>query len=400
MSYTEPEEADEATRRRTAAAERASRWRRLIASPFLDGHLVVRPGSTRALRIPAHHFAELAAAAASHQPTPSWLRAAVRQRWGLDMPTGPVGESVLVRAPSDYGFSRASWEINLGCNFDCPHCYLAAKQFAGLTWEQKVKLLDIMRDAGVLWLQITGGEPTIDRDFPGAYRYAHSQGMMLTVSTNASRLWNRDILALFRDCPPYRIVVSMYGATEETFDHFTRRRGAWKSFKRGIDSGRAARLPLRLNMIVTNETAHEADQMAALAEKWDIPHHAYTNMTPTIYGGPESLLAQSTEHLRERKPFTGCNAGVTFFHADPHGRVSICKVGRDDQIDLMSEGIEGLRRLPGISDKLMLRTGGCEGCALSGTCRVCRPLAKQYQEAKAPLINYCQHGLPKEKVSV
>jgi hypothetical protein len=30
---------------------------------------------------------------------------------------------------------------------------------------------------------------------------------------------------------------------------------------------------------------------------------------------------------------------------------------------------------------------------------VCRPLAKQYQEAKAPLINYCQHGQPKEMVS-
>ena len=80
--------------------------------------------------------------------------------------------------------------------------------------------------------------------------------------------------------------------------------------------------------------------------------------------------------------------------------VSICKVSRDDPIDLMAEGLEGLRRLPGISDGLMLRTGGCTGCQLSGSCTVCRPLAKQYQEAKAPLISYCQHGKPKEMVSV
>ncbi|WP_208036743.1 radical SAM protein [Streptomyces cyanogenus] len=380
--------------------ERSAPQPRLIASPFLDGHLVVRPGSTSALRIPAGHFTELAAASESQQPAPPWLRAAVLQRWGLEMPGGPLADSVLVRKPSPYDFGRASWEINLGCNLECPHCYLGVKEFSGLTWQQKVRLLDIMQDAGVLWLQITGGEPTIDRDFPGAYRYAFNLGMMLTVSTNATRLWNRDILRLFRDSPPYRIVVSMYGATEETFDQFTRRRGAWKAFKRGIDAGRAAGLPLRLNLIVTNETAHEADRMAALSDEWGIPHHAYTNMTPTIYGGPESLIAQSTEHLRERKPFTGCNAGVTFFHADPYGMVSMCKVGRDDQIDLLSEGIEGLRRLPGISDQLMLRTGGCEGCALSGSCRVCRPLAKQFQEAKAPLINYCQHGLSKEKLSL
>ncbi len=98
--------------------------------------------------------------------------------------------------------------------------------------------------------------------------------------------------------------------------------------------------------------------MAALADAWNVENHAYTNMTPTIYGGGEPLLAQSTAHLRQRKPFAGCNAGHTFFHADPHAKVSICKVGRDDQIDLMAEGIDGPTRLGAIADRLMLRTGG------------------------------------------
>lgn len=57
-----------------------------------------------------------------------------------------------------------------------------------------------------------------------------------------------------------------------------------------------------------------------------------------------------------------------------------------------TEGLDGLVRLPGIADAQMLRTGGCGGCRLSGTCRVCRPLAKVYPEAKAPLNTYCQHG--------
>ena len=47
--------------------------------------------------------------------------------------------------------------------------------------------------------------------------------------------------------------------------------------------------------------------------------------------------------------------------------------------------------LGGIADSLMLRAGGCSGCQLAGTCRVCPPLAKQFQEAKAPLAYYCQH---------
>ncbi|MFK0175631.1 radical SAM protein [Streptomyces xanthochromogenes] len=370
----------------------------LIVSPFLDGFLCLRPGSAAGLRLPSEGYEALKALSGTDAPAPEWFSAYVADTWALDLRDKPVKDSLLIREPSNYGFSKASWEINLGCNFACTHCYLGLKEFAGLSWEEKVKLLDIMHDAGVVWLQITGGEPTIDKHFQDAYRYAYSLGMMLTVSTNASRLWEKSLLAMFDECPAYRLVVSVYGASEESFDQLTQRRGAWKSFKRGLDAAREANLPVRLNIIVTNDNAHETDAMIALADEWGLKHHVFSNMTPTIYGGPESLLAQSSSHLRERKAFSGCNAGVTFFHADPHAKVSICKVGRDDQIDLMAEGLEGLRRLPGISDKLMLRTGGCEGCQLSGTCRVCRPLAKQFQEAKAPLINYCQHGQPKEKV--
>ncbi|MEU8621191.1 radical SAM protein [Streptomyces sp. NPDC048623] len=364
----------------------------LIASPFLDGHLLLKPGARAGARIPADHFEALRRAATDESALPAWAAQTAADTWDIDLHGRPTQGTVLVREPSPYGYCRASWEINLGCNFGCKHCYLPERPFSGLDWEDKVRLLDIMREAGVLWLQITGGEPTLDADFHDAYLYAWHAGMMLTISTNGSRLWHPDLLELFRDYPPYRLVVSMYGASEDAFDTLTQRRGAWNGFRRGMDAAREAGLPLRINVVVTQDNAAEADAMAALAEEWNVEHHSYTNMTPTISGGGEPLLAQSAAHLRQRKPFAGCNAGHTFFHADPHAKVSICKVGRDDQIDLMAEGIDGLTRLGAIADRLMLRTGGCGGCALSGTCRVCRPLAKHYQEAKAPLHSYCQHG--------
>ncbi|MGH3930806.1 MAG: hypothetical protein ACRDTF_12595 [Pseudonocardiaceae bacterium] len=42
---------------------------------------------------------------------------------------------------------------------------------------------------------------------------------------------------------------------------------------------------------------------------------------------------------------------------------SICKVGRDPQISLLEEGVEGLYRLGGVADSLLLRQGSCAGCA-------------------------------------
>jgi MoaA/NifB/PqqE/SkfB family radical SAM enzyme len=364
----------------------------LLAAPFLGQYLLLRPGSTDGVRLPRSQFDQLMQAAATGGSYPLWLAKLAHQTWHLNLPdTALVDGRVLVREESTLGYGRASWEINLGCNYACSHCYLGLKEFSGLPWPEKARLLYMMRDAGVVWLQITGGEPTIDKDFTDAYRLACELGMMVTVSTNGSRLWRRDLLELFTTLPPYRVVISLYGATEEAYDGLTQRRGSYKAFRRGIAAGIEAGLPIRLNIVVTDVSADETQAMEALAEQWGVPHHVYTNMTPTIYGGGESLLAQSAEHLRTRKAFTGCNAGHTFFHADPHGKVSICKVGRDDQVDLMREGLDGLRRLGVIADRLMLRTGGCSGCQLAGTCRVCRPLAKQFQEAKAPLTYYCQH---------
>jgi MoaA/NifB/PqqE/SkfB family radical SAM enzyme len=48
-------------------------------------------------------------------------------------------------------------------------------------------LLHTIRDAGVVYLQLTGGEPLIDRLFCETYELAWRLGIMLHVSTNGSR---------------------------------------------------------------------------------------------------------------------------------------------------------------------------------------------------------------------
>ncbi|MEV7570514.1 radical SAM protein [Streptomyces tanashiensis] len=272
-------------------------------------------------------------------------------------------------------------------------CYLGTKRFEGLGMAGKRRLLEVMAEAGVIWLQITGGEPLIDPAFPEAYRYAHELGMQLELLSNGSRLHKASVLDLLVELPPSKISLSVYGATAATYDTVTRNRGAFDRFAEGLDRAVRAALNIDLSLIITRQNAHEADAMRAWAKRLRLPFREYANMSPTIHGTAEPLPSQSPEHLTHRAPFTGCPAGVTFFHADPFGRASICKVGREPNVDLITEGVEGLARLGGIAADLMLRTGGCTGCQLSGTCRVCRPMAKVFQEAKAPLSHYCQHGM-------
>jgi MoaA/NifB/PqqE/SkfB family radical SAM enzyme len=282
--------------------------------------------------------------------------------------------------------------VNLGCNYDCRHCYLGLKEFAGLDWPARERILAVMRDSGVLWLQLTGGEPMIDRLFAATYERAFELGMMIEVLTNGSRLTSRAILGLLTSRPPQKVTVSVYGATEASYDGLTQRRGSHKSFVRGLYAAREAGIPLDLSIVVTASNAHEVDAMHAMAERLGVPYKDYLNMSPTIYGGAESLASQSLPHLTTPEPFTGCDAGHTSFHVDPHGRASICKIGREPSIPLADEGIDGLHRLGAIADQLLRRQGGCTGCTLSGACGTCMPLAAKYRQARAPLSRYCQHG--------
>ncbi|CAI7977516.1 MoaA/NifB/PqqE/SkfB family radical SAM enzyme [Frankia sp. Hr75.2] len=372
---------------------------KLIACPFGERYLLLRPDSDRGMRLSRGFYRELVQADTLDGPPPLWLIDGARRSWNLDLSGTSVRESVIVRKETPLGIGRASYELNLGCNYECEHCYLGLKEFSGLDWVDRERLLYMMRDAGVVWLQLTGGEPMIDRFFPEVYGLAYDLGMMLDILTNGSRLANPRVLELLTARPPHRVTVSVYGATEATYDGLTRRRGSFRAFSKGLHAANEAGVPLDLTLIITRTNAHEESAMQAMADHLGVPARRFATISPTIYGGAETLAMQAPEHLTPRSPFTGCNAGKTFFHVDPHGMASICKVGRDPNVSLLAEGLDGLARLSGIADQLLRRQGGCTGCTLTARCGTCMVLATQYRKADAPLISYCQHGRPKENIA-
>src|SRR5579863_9523019 len=119
----------------------------LIVAPFAGRYLVLRPGSQGALSLPPTRYLELTQAEPA-AVCPAWLSEAVRQHWQRDLAGRLLGSIATIRHPSPYGFVRATYELNLGCNYDCEHCYLGLKRFSGMTWPQREHLLKILADAG------------------------------------------------------------------------------------------------------------------------------------------------------------------------------------------------------------------------------------------------------------
>ncbi|MGI5401402.1 hypothetical protein ACQEVG_18540 [Streptomyces sp. CA-135486] len=94
---------------------------RLIAAPFLGDRLVLIPGSGQGLKISPLHFAELRHWAANDGLVPDWLSSVVSRHWAADISGRALRDVVLVRDVSPYGYVRASYEINKGCDYACLH---------------------------------------------------------------------------------------------------------------------------------------------------------------------------------------------------------------------------------------------------------------------------------------
>jgi hypothetical protein len=121
-----------------------------IVSPQENLFVAVRASRQEAMQLPSAFYAELADLADLDGTVPDWFGDAARRAWGVELAGRPINDVLAVRAPSvlPVTYSRASWEINKGCNFSCEHCYLEQRPFAGLALTDKFRLLDMLRDMG------------------------------------------------------------------------------------------------------------------------------------------------------------------------------------------------------------------------------------------------------------
>lgn len=249
----------------------------------------------------------------------------------------------------------AHLELTSRCNLRCRHCYLGdqCEQHRKRSMERdtdavKASIREWV-EAGCLHLIITGGDPMMRPDFTDIYRYSCEQGLVVTVFCDGI-LVNEPILASFSEYPPRSVEVTVYGATDETYEAVTRVPGsyalAWKGIRRMLDRG--VRVFLKTVLLSINE--HELQAMRAQSEALGCSFRYDAAIFPCLSDGsqdplvlrvpPEAVVAaelqdpalmegfrMSIQHFEQAAPSENiyqCGAGQTSFYADPHGVLSPC----------------------------------------------------------------------------
>lgn len=158
-------------------------------------------------------------------------------------------------------------EITARCNLNCRHCYInlpasdAAARSKELSLEEIGRIADEAVSLGAVWCLLSGGEPLLREDFPEIYLLLKRKGLLLSVFTNAT-LVGEEIVRLFKAYPPREIEVTVYGATEGTYEKVTRKNGSFRAFRRGLDLLRDNGLSVRLKTMALRSNFEELPAVA------------------------------------------------------------------------------------------------------------------------------------------
>ncbi len=168
-----------------------------------------------------------------------------------------------------------AFELTPICNLNCRMCYvrLGKRQADAMGGVRSLPFwLDIAEQfvkEGNLFLLLTGGEPLLFPHFKELYTQLHEMGIVLSVNTNALLL-DEETVDLFAKYPPRFVRLTLYGASNETYERLCHVKEGFTHCMHGIKLLRARGLNVRINLTQTTENQREYVQMLNLAQEMDI----------------------------------------------------------------------------------------------------------------------------------
>ena len=115
------------------------------------------------------------------------------------------------------------FELTPRCNLKCKMCYvrLTPEQMAPMGREKTAaEWLSLARKAvaaGMTFLLLTGGEPTLRSDFAEIYEGLANMGLSISINTNGTLLTD-ELKALWHRLPPAQVNVTLYGVCREDYE--------------------------------------------------------------------------------------------------------------------------------------------------------------------------------------
>ncbi len=224
----------------------------------------------------------------------------------------------------------ATLELTYTCNFACRFCYnpverrnqrrtkpLPKPDLKPLAFEEILGVLDQLREMGVLYLTLTGGEPLTHPRFWDIAYAAKARSFAVRVFSNAA-LITEAVADRFHDLAPYCLEISVHGAKDETAEALNQVKGSHQALLRALGHLSARNIRVYLKCVVTRLVQDELSEIKALGDRFGYPVFFDPVLTISDDGEEYPLdLQASDEVLRKLYLADGLNIGNSPFQREP-----------------------------------------------------------------------------------
>lgn len=324
-----------------------------------------------------------------------------------------VERMLLNQAKRTRSPANGSIELLPLCNMNCDMCYvrLSREEMEAKgrlrTADEWLEIGRQMKDAGVLFLLLTGGEPFLYPDFRRLYLELRKMGMIITINTNGT-LIDEDLAAFFGKYKPRRVNITLYGTDEETYANLCHYPGGYEKTLRGIWLLREQGVDVKVGGSLALANRDDLDKLLDIGEELDIPVRVDTYMMPATrerdlpYNmqsrlnpeeaarariralkremGPElfpQYVRQSVERAdhpepAEAKPgHMSCMAGQCSFTINWQGEMRPCVILTEPAISVFEVGFEAAWKYIVEETRKILLNEKCSTCHMRHLCRTC-----------------------------
>lgn len=309
--------------------------------------------------------------------------------------------------------ANGSIELLPLCNMNCDMCYvrLGREEMEAKgrlhTADEWLEIGRQMKDAGVLFLLLTGGEPFLYPDFRRLYLELRKMGMIITINTNGT-LIDEDLAEFFGKYKPRRVNITLYGTDEETYANLCHYPGGYEKTLRGIRLLREQGVDVKVGGSLARANQDDLDKLLDIGEELDIPVRVDTYMMPAtrerdlpynmqsrlnpeeaararIHAlkremGPElfpQYVRQSVKRAdhpepAEAKPgHMSCMAGQCSFTINWQGEMRPCVILTEPAISVFEFGFKAAWKYIVEETHKILLNEKCSTCHMRHLCRTC-----------------------------
>lgn len=309
-----------------------------------------------------------------------------------------------------------TFELSPLCNMSCKMCYIkmTAEEQKAKDWlRSKEDWLQLAREAmqeGMLFLLLTGGEPFFWPDFRELYENLHEMGLCISINSNGT-LIDETVVNWLKKYPPVRINITLYGASDETYERMCGKKDGFSKVKKAITLLQEAGITVKLNCSLTPYNEKDLAKMVAFADQRGLILEVATYMFPPVRKD-ENMTGYNKRFTPEDTAKNTIRAGILqngedTFHqfllnnqfpvlerrecSDIEGDVMRCRAGRSTfwvswdfkllACGMMTTPQEDLQ-LGKFKDTWMRLTESVEAIRLSAECQEC-PVKERCQTCAA-----------------